>query len=129
VLTQHIANLEANLIVGHVKPNCSQNDHVLQVITGPGKLADKVNDFLTMAGYEVEGKRDSGSFLVRLTNKQADSDAHKNRIAEIEAMRVNHIKQWEEAKEEVKSQKNEFKNSIKSEKNAAKAEAKAQKVA
>merc|ERR1711970_618272 len=126
--------------MGSTKPNCTRRDHVLQVITGPGKLADRVNDFIALAGLECHGNRGNGVFLVQLTTKQADLDATVARIAQHEAMKQEQQQKWEEAKEEVRAQKREFKNQMKADKTqlreaeagdkaAAKAAEKAKKLA
>merc|ERR1711970_897325 len=120
--------------MGSTKPNCTRRDHVLQVITGPGKLADRVNDFIALAGLGCHGNRGNGVFLVQLTTKQADLDATVARIAQHEAMKQEQQQKWEEAKEEVRAQKRkadktQLREAEAGDKAAAKAAEKAKKFA
>jgi len=102
--------VQESLITGDIKPNCTRREHVLQVITGPGKLADRINDFVALLGLEFHGNRGNGVFLVKLTNKQADLDNCVMRLAEHEAMKLEQHQKLEEVKEEVRAQKRDFSN-------------------
>jgi len=65
---------------------------MIQVITGPGTLCQKVEDFLNMADYEHVVRQ--GAFLIRLTTSQADLNAHKTKIDAYVEMKEQAAAEW-----------------------------------
>jgi hypothetical protein len=104
----YLREKEAQLSKGLLQPNRDSQTHVVQVITGPGKLELHILDFLKMAGFPCYNC--NGATLVRLTTSHVDANAHMARVGLFNEMLQNHQDAWENEKASVcgmKKQKNQ----------------------
>lgn len=126
VLFDYLRKKQDQLCKGELQPNCDTQTHIIQVITGDGKLELAVKDFLSMAGYSFYNR--GGAFLVRLTTNVQDANANMARVGLNKELLAAQKAAWEQEKAYLTNLKKERKAEFKSAKYEEKSMAKAAKI-